>query len=231
MRRLSVTLLVLLALLLVADRVGAEVASRAVAAQARTAGGLASTPDVTITGFPFLTQAVRGRYDRVEVRATDVPADDLVLARLDATLLGVQVPLGAALSGSVDAVPVEAIEARALVPYAELSERAGASRRVVEPDGERVRVTGAVDVLGQTLSAVAISRVELVEGDIVVTAESFEVGNQAADRLVTRALRGRLDLRVPVGSLPYGLGLSGLDVEPNGVVVRAAAVDTVLAAS
>ena len=228
MRRPALTLLVLAVLLLVADRVGVVVAERVVAAQARTAGALATTPDVDITGFPFLTQAVRGRYERVEVRASGVPAGEVQLASLDATLTGVQVPLTDALTGAIGAVPVEAVEARALVPYEQLSERAGASRRVVEPDGDMVRVTGAVDVLGRTLSAVAISRVELLEGDIVVTGEEFEVGSQAADRLVTRALRGRLDLRVPIGTLPYGLGLTGVDVEPDGVVVLASASDTVL---
>ena len=228
MRRLTVTLLVLLVGLLVADRAAAFAASRVVASQARTAGGLLSTPDVDIEGFPFLTQALRGRYDRVVVAAQGVPAGEVELERLDATLSGVRVPLGDVLSGSLATIPVDAVEARALVPYDQLSERAGASRRVVTPDGDMVRVTGAVDVLGRTLSAVAISRVELVEGDIVVTAESFEVGNQAADRLVTRALRDRLDLRVPIGTLPYGLDLTGVRVQPDGVVVLATATDTAL---
>ena len=231
MRRLSITLLVLLAVLLVADRGGAAVASRVIASQVQDAGGLPSTPDVDIEGFPFLTQVLAGRYERVRVEATDVPGEDVRLATLDATLRGVRLPLSKVLSGSVGDVPVDAVEARALVSYDQLSERAGASRRVVTPSGDQVRVAGAVDVLGETLSAVAISRVELLEGDIVVTAEMFEVGNETADRLVTRALRGRLDFRVPVGTLPYGLGLTGVEVRPEGVVVLASSTDAVLSPS
>ena len=231
MRRLTLLLLVVLVGLLVVDRGAAFVASKVVASQARTAGGLASTPDVDVTGFPFLTQALRGRYDRVTVEARGVPAGEVQLARLDATLSGVRVSLSDALRGSLDTVPVDSVEARALVDYDQLSERAGASRRTVTPDGDMVRVFGEVDVLGRSFSAVAVSRVELVEGDIVVTGESYEVGSSAADRLVTRALRGRLDLRVPIGTLPYGLGLTGVEVQPDGVAVIARATDTVLSPS
>jgi hypothetical protein len=229
-KRLVVGLVVLLALVLVADRVGAQVASSTVAARVQESTALTEPPQVEIVGFPFLTQAFAGRYDRVEVSAADVPAGELRLDRLDATLRGVQVPLSRALSGSVERVPVEAVEARALVSYDQLSQRAGDRQLRVAPadDGQRVRVTGSVDVLGRSLSAVAISRVEVVNGAIVLTAEEFEVGNEAADGLFRNALSGRLDLTIPVTGLPYGLQVTGLDVEPDGVVVQATASDTVL---
>ena len=65
----------------------------------------------------------------MEVSAVDVPAGDLVLARLDAVLTGVEVPLSDALSGSVGAVPVERLTSRALVAYGELSTRLAATGR------------------------------------------------------------------------------------------------------
>ena len=226
MKRLVVTLVVLLALLLVADRAGAALASRAVATQVQTVGAAAAA-DVEIGGFPFLTQAIAGRYDEVVVVARDVPARDLTVARLEATLRGVEVPLSQALSGSVQSVPVAGVDATALLAYDELARRAG--REVtVAPAGDRVRVTGSVQVLGQTVSATALSRVEVVGGEVVVTAESFEVGNAAADEAVTRALGDRLDLRIPVAGLPYGLQVTGVDVQPEGVLVRAQAGATVL---
>lgn len=90
MRRLLVGLVVLLALLLAADRAGAALASRAIAAEVQSATRLPGEPDVEVAGFPFLTQALAGRYDRVELTARDVPAGELTLDRLDATLTGVQ---------------------------------------------------------------------------------------------------------------------------------------------
>lgn len=230
MKRLLVALVLLLALALVADRVGAQLASSTVAERVQESTALTQPPQVDIHGFPFLTQAVAGRYDRVEVSATDVPAGELRFDRLDATLSGVHVPLSQALSGSVERVPVDEVQARALVGYDQLSQRSGDRQLRVTPaeDGERVRVTGSVEVLGRTLSAVAVSRVEVVDGAIVVTAEEFEVGAAAADTLFTNALRGRLDLSIPVTGLPYGLRVTGLQVEPDGVVVQATATDTVL---
>ncbi|MBW3551514.1 MAG: LmeA family phospholipid-binding protein [Proteobacteria bacterium] len=81
--------------------------------QATTA--LPEEPDVTVRGFPFLTQALSGRYDRVDISARDAPAGEMTLTRLDTTLRGVRVTLSQALSGSVGEVPVDAVEARALL--------------------------------------------------------------------------------------------------------------------
>lgn len=228
MRRLLVGLVVLLGLLLVADRAGAAIASQAVAAQVQAGAGLAAEPAVEIGGFPFLTQAVSGRYDDVEVTARGVETPELTVDRLTATLRGVEVPLSAALSGSVASVPVEGVTATALVGYDELSRRSGDRRLTVAPAGDRVRVTGSVDVLGQTLSATAVSRVEVVDGALRVVAESYQVGDAAANEALTRALGGRLDLLLPVTGLPYGLQVTGVDVRPDGVAVRASAGATVL---
>ena len=228
MKRLTITLVVLLALLVVADRVGAEVASRAVATQVAAEAGLRTSPEVEIGGFPFLTQALAGRYDEVTVRADDVPAGEVTLARLDATLSGVEVPLGQAISGAVDAVPVRGVEAQALLGYAELTRRSGDRQLSVAPAGDKVRVTGMVQVLGRTLSATAVSRVEVVEGELLVTAEKYEVGNAGVDRALTRALGDRLDLRVPVEGLPYGLRVTGVRIADAGVTVLATAGPTVL---
>ena len=230
MRKLLVALVVLAGLLLLADRGLAAVAQRTVASEVQLAAGLTAEPDVDLGGFPFLTEAVRGRYDRVEVSSTRVPAGSLVLDRLDAVLLGAQVPLGEAISGSVTRVPVEQVTARALVGYDQLEQQSGDRRLTFTPDAGRLRVTGTVEVFGQELSAVAVSRLDVVDGDLLVTAESFEVGSDLADSLLTGALEGRFDLRVPVQDLPYGLTMTAVEVAPDGVVVLAQATDTVLEA-
>lgn len=221
-------LVLLLALLVLADRGAAAYADRALATQLQRSAGLSVAPSVAIGGFPFLTQAVRGRYGRIEVAAAGVPAGDTVLARLDAVLTGVEVPLSDVLSGSVRAVPVEQVEARVLLSYDDLARSSGRRRLTASPAGDRVRVSGEVEVLGRVLRASAVSTVVL-EGDaVVVTAQSYEVGNQVADALLTRALGDRLDLRVPVRALPYGLAVQSVTVEPAGILVRAAAAATVI---
>ena len=227
MKRLLVTGVVLVGLLAVADRVGASLASAAVEDQVVASAALESA-DVSIGGFPFLTQAISGRYDSVSVVARGVAAGEVTVDRLDATLTGVSVPLSAALSGSVDEVPVSSVRATALLSYAELSRRSGDRRRTVSPAGDRLRVTGSVTVLGQTVSASALSSVRVDGGAVVVTAESYSVGDAAASAAISRALGGRFDLRIPVTGLPYGLKVSGVEVTDDGVSVSAAAGATVL---
>lgn len=227
--RKSLLLLVFLAVLLVvADRSAAALGERALARELQATADLPEPPEVSVTGFPFLTQALRGRYDRVEVRAERVPAADTTLTDLDAVLTGLRVPLSDVLSDSVEQVPVERLEARVLLSYDDLSRRSQDRDLTVAPAGDRVRVTGRVRVVGQDLQASAVSTVALEDGEVVVTAESFEVGNGTADRLLTRALRGRFDLSVPVGGLPYGLQVQAVQVTPQGIAAQAVADDTVL---
>jgi hypothetical protein len=65
---------------------------------------------------------------------------------------------------------------------------------------------------------------------VVLTAEGVDLGSEAANRLVSRAVRGRFDARVPLGGLPYGLRLDGVRVQQDGLDVTARADDTVLSA-
>ncbi len=127
-------------------------------------------------------------------------------------------------------VPVEQVTARAVVGYDQLAQQSGDRQLTFAPDAGRLRVTGTIEVFGEELSAVAVSRLSVVEGVLLVTAESFEVGNDLADSLLSGALEGRFDLRVPVEDLPYGLTMTGVEVGDDGVVVLAQADDTVLEA-
>lgn len=233
MRRLLVGVVVLLLLLVAADRIGLVVAERAVArelAASGLSGPGAAGPTADIRGWPFLTQAVRGRYDEVVVTAQDVPAGELRFSEFEATLRGLQVPLSQALAGDVGDIPVAGLDARVVVPYEALARSSDLGDVRVEPAGDRVRVTGTAQVLGRSLSAAAVSRVDLDGSDILVTAETLDVGNDAVSSLLTRALQGRLDLRLPVRGLPYGLEPDALEIAPRGVVVDASARDTVLRA-
>ncbi len=228
MRRLLAFLLVLLVLVAVGDRLAAAFAADAIARQLQSAAALADPPEVSVGGVPFLTQAVRGRYDRLDVRAVRVPAGEVTFSELNATLSGVRVPLRDILADTVSAVPVDVVEGRGRLSYDALSRRSGDRALRVSPVGDRLRVEGVVSVAGRRLSAAAVSTLTLDGSDLVVTAQSIDVGNEAADAVLTRALRGRLDLRVPLGRLPYGLQVTGLAVEPDGVTFRALARDVVL---
>ncbi len=230
------TLLGLLALLaalllvagLVADPVAEGVAEDRVAEALRDRGGLAATPEVDVTGWPFLTQAVSGTYDDVRI---SLPAE--VLGRpegttADVVLRGVHVPLSDALSGSVREVPVDRIDGTATLSYDLLARELGAGTGLAR-EGDALRVTRTVEVLGYTVPLTAVATVSLDGQDLLVdVGEASAAGVDVPGFVVDRA-GALLDLRYPV-ELPFGLRLTGVRPSDGGVDVAVEATDTVLRA-
>jgi hypothetical protein len=229
MRKLLVSALVLVVLAVVLDRVGVRVAQRVVAERMRSSAHLTATPTVTIDGFPFLTQALSGSYERIQVTANDLSRGGVHITTLRAEALGASVPLGDVLSGNVKEIPVTGLTGTALVTYADLARFSGLVGVTITPLADGVEVTGRLSVLGMGVRATAVSSVSLKGRYIVVTARSLRVLGQSSPA-VLNALGGRLDLRVPVGSLPYGLQLTGLRATGAGVELEARTGPTVLRA-
>jgi len=228
-RRILTVLVVLLVLLGAADRGAVALAQRALADRVTQEQGVGSA-SVKVHGFPFLTQALRGHYDRVDVEARDIDRGGVRIAALSATLHGIHAPLGEVVGGELTAVRVDQIGATAVVSYVDLAHRSGLAGVTVEPLDGLVRVTARVKVMGQSVTASATSAVTLKGNALVVKARSVRVLGQSTPALLG-ALTGLLDLRVPVGQLPYGLRLTGVRVTAQGVVLSAAAEDAVLTAA
>lgn len=227
MRRLLTAVVVLVVLLVAADRITVAVAASVIASRMQVSAGLDSKPSVSIRGFPFLTQAIAGRYDHVVFRTGPLAREGVRLSQLEVSLTGAQIPLSEALSGTVRSVPVSGMTATATVTYADVAKRGGIAGISVVPLGSGVRVTGRVTVLGQTVSAATDSTVRLEGRAIVITAQRVSVLGQSSG-LLNSALAGRFDFRVPVGKLPYGLVLSGVRATPAGLVLAAGSGATVI---
>ncbi len=227
MRKLLVVVAVLTALAVGADRVAVAVAQGVLASQLGKVGDLRTDPSVTIAGFPFLTQAFDGHYERIEVRADDVARKGLRVSRLTVALEGVDLPLSKALKGSVGAVPVAGLSATALVSYADLAAASDLPDLTITRAGDGVRVAGTVTVGGRPVKASALSSVELSGTTLVVTTRSVEGALAPAVKAeVARAL----GIRAPVAALPFGLGLKDLQVTNDGALLTAASGPTTLRA-
>ncbi|MFW3171820.1 DUF2993 domain-containing protein [Geodermatophilus sp. CPCC 206100] len=227
MRALVVVLLLLLGLGVLADRIGVGIAEDRVAAVVADRGGLAGEPDVDIRGFPFLTQAIGGRYDdvRISLSAADLGRPDGT--RADVTLRGVAVPLSDVLSGSVQEVPVDRIDGTATLAYPLLAEQLGPGT-TLRREGDRLRVERTVEVAGVTVPLTAVGTVRLEGGDLVLdVAEAAGAGVDVPGFVLDRAA-DLLDLRYPVPPLPFGLQLTGVTPGDDGVAVAVEATDTVL---
>jgi hypothetical protein len=224
-----VVLVLLLGLAFVADRVALGIAEDRVATEVATKGGLQGTPEVEIEGFPFLTQAVGGRYDEVRIALTAEQLGQPAGTRADVALRGVQVPLSSVLSGSVTEVPVERVDGTATLSYPLLAAQLGGDT-TLRRDGDGLRITSTVEVAGQTIPLTATGTVTLDGNDLVVdVAEATGAGVEVPGLLVDRAA-DLLDLRYSVPALPFGLELTSVTPADDGVTVTVEAEDTVLAA-
>ena len=227
MKGLVVTIVVLLALAVAADRIAVGIAEDRVAEQLASQSGLAGTPSVDIAGFPFLTQAVAGDYEDVRIALT---ADDLgqpAGTHADVALHGVHVPLSSVLSGSVSEVPVDRVDGTATLSYELLSAQLGGDT-TLRREGDGLRITKTVEVLGQTLPLTATGTVTLDGNDLVVDVdEASGAGVDVPDFLVDR-VSGLLDIRYKIPALPFGLRLTSVEPGRDGVVVTVEARETVL---
>jgi hypothetical protein len=98
----------------------------------------------------------------------------------------------------------------------------------LRPEGDGLRITKTVEVLGQTIPLTAVGTVSLDGNQLVVDVEQATgAGVDLPDFLVTR-VSDLLDLRYDVPALPFGLQLTEVVPAEDGVDVRVEAEDAVL---
>lgn len=224
MRRLLRVLLVLVLLVgaaWVADTVLRSRAETRIAGELDAAvPGVERPPDVTIEGFPFLTQVAAGELQSVRLAApaatvADVRLEDVVV-RLREVSTAAPYTAGRA-------------EMTALLTPA-------AATAALGLDGVELAVRGAelvltTDLLGLPLDAVLAVRPE--GRDVVVDVTGFVLAGVGVDAAelpggIADALAG---LRFEVTGLPAGTSLTAVRVVPAGIEVAAAGEDLDLSAA
>ena len=228
LKRLLVFVGILVGLVALADRGLAVVAGNATASQIRIHEGLREDPDVTFRGFPFLTQAFAGEFQRVDVTVRDLERGGITIDRIDATLEGVEVDLSQALKGRVSAVPVEQGTAEVRLAYGDigtyLATKPGNIRVVVR--GGRPYVVssfgipgvGQVDVEGTPSVRVTGTSVRVVVSDTKVVSGGARLTPALAATAAARA-----SFTIPLDDLPFGIEVKSAVLTDVGLVVTATA--------
>jgi hypothetical protein len=209
-KRLLVTIVVLAALFVAADRLAVHVAEGRLASAVASAQGAATDPTVTIRGFPFLTQAFGGEYDDIQITGRSLVRGDLTADRVTAELRGVQLSLGDALAGRVGLVPARSASVTALLLWDELENASGQAVQMSAAAGGGVRVVTVVS--GRQLTFVCEPSVQ--RGQLV---------------LVPRDVAGRT-VRIGSPRLPFRMALSRTHVTATGIEVTASGRDVALTA-
>ena len=171
MRALLVVVLLLLGLAVLADRVGVGIAEDKVAEQVAAKGGLAGHAGRSTS--PASRSSPRrwpARYDDVRIALTAEELGQPAGTRADIALHGVHVPLSSVVSGSVDQVPVDRIDGTATLSYALLAAQLGGDT-TLRREGDGLRITKTVEVLGRTIPLTATGTVALDGDELVVDVE------------------------------------------------------------
>ncbi|MDX3313170.1 LmeA family phospholipid-binding protein [Streptomyces sp. NPDC054884] len=231
LRILLVVVVVLGGLFVLADRLAVNFAEGEVADKLKANEGLAATPDVSIKGFPFLTQVVGGSLDDVEVgikdyqAATGTSGQTIRIGDLQADMKGVE------FSGDYSSATAASATGSASITYAELLKTAkaeptevvrGVTANVVglsDGGNGKIKVAVQATVLGTKLpQPVYVLSTVTVQGDTVrVHADSLPSfgGVRAAENEV----RSITDFQQKIDDLPGGIKLDKVQAGKDGVEI------------
>jgi len=222
--RSLVALAVLVALLVGADRVAAHIAENQIASAVQTAADLDQKPKVAVRGFPFVTQAVRGYYARIDVTATDIFGRGDVGGRGSVTTVhfdGVHIPASKALSGKVHTIAVDHVTGVVDVAFADIANAAhlpGLTVRAVAGHDDEVLVDESTTVAGVAVNASVTAAVSLSGNTITLKALSVQIpGGLTVPASVLSDLRSHAAFSVRVPGLPSGVRMTGIAVTPDGI--------------
>jgi len=241
--RPSLPVLIGIAVLVAVDRLGAIVAAHVLAGQVKTDEHLPHRPSTSIGGFPFLTQAIGGKYKDVTVEATDLPVDGVSVTSLTVHLHGVHIPLGKVIHDSVVQVPVDRVDGTALVAFADLNTYLSSHHPLgqvlaLRPGtGNTATVFDRLHVGNKVFSLHGVGTISL-RGNVVDVGVAHLAGPRGASgasgavsaTLIRQALK-RLKIAVPFDNLPFRITLTSVRFTSTGVTVAGGAKNTVLGAS
>jgi hypothetical protein len=234
-RRFLIGLLVFLVLvgglLVVGDRLAANFAEDKIAEQVRqevaSQNVQSAPPDVTVGGFPFLTQVLAGNYEHIKIVMQDVQGsvngDSVTLPRLDVNARDVKASLDTLRSGQGDVV-ASTVDGTATIAYAsvvELIDQPGLE--LAERDG-KLLASAPVTFLNQRFTLNGTAGLTVDEGTIQIKFEDVTAEGlpqvPLAQQLVDNFAQN-ISINVKLPDLPFQLDVSEVKPTPEGLAVTA----------
>ncbi|GGJ44856.1 LmeA family phospholipid-binding protein [Streptomyces brasiliensis] len=231
LRILLIVVVILGGLFVIVDRVAVHFAEGEAADKLRTTENLAATPDVSIKGFPFLTQVAGGELDDIEVgiksyeAASGNGAEKIRIDDLKADMKGVE------FSGDYSSATAATATGTATIAYDELLKTAKSTPTQVAP-GVTARVVGLSDggngkikvaveatVLGAKLPqpVYVLSTVTVVDNKVKVHADTLP--RFGSVDIAENRVREITDFQQAVDELPGGIKLDKVQAAQDGVEI------------
>jgi hypothetical protein len=187
----AITTIVIVVLLLVADRVGQMVVEGVIKDQVQKSLATPDKPSVDMGGFPFLPQLISQKFDDVKVDIRDADAGQIRVERVSATLKGVK--------REGEGATVDSLSGGGRISYAAATEAAGGY--TVSYGGKNlVKISGQVRFAGQARTASATGRPRIEGNELLIKPEKVSVDGTSAP------VSGLIpDIRYPLREIPKGM--------------------------
>jgi hypothetical protein len=193
-------------LAVIGDRIAVAYAEHRIGSEIQKQG-FGARPDVTIYGFPFLTQVAGHHFPHAGMSAKNVREGPVTISSIKGDVRDVRVSSGFK-SGTIGSV-----DGTGTISFGNLAKAAGQPDLKLAADGpDKVKAEVDLDDLGVG-TATAIAQVTKVGNGIrvhAISVEGFSLDDLADD----------LDFTVPVKGLPMGLEFKSLSVSSHGVALR-----------
>ena len=236
LRILLIFVVILGGLFVIADRVAVHFAENEAADKVRTTQDLASTPDVNIKGFPFLTQVASGKLDDVVVSIRDYEATaatgtagsgasgakSIRIDDLKADMKGVS------FSGDYGSATADTATGTATIAYDELLKAARSEPTGIFP-GVKAQVVGLSDggngkiKVDIKVSVAGASQTYPVLSSVTVDSDMVKVHADNLPKLVVDLADSRIraitDFQQGIDRLPGGVKLDSVRAAKNGVEI------------
>jgi LmeA-like phospholipid-binding len=212
---LVIFLILVVGLIIAADRVGLWVAQDQIAKNVASQYGLDHKPDVKIKGFPFLNQALNGRYGEIDVNVGDVTQLGVHLTNTVVTLKGVKAPLSDAVHGDASKMVADTATSVATVSYADVDKQAPRGLKV-SAKGKNLQVRGPVTVLGLSRTVTATVTVRPSGRSVRVLPQTVDAGGTT---IPVALVQQAFSFTMPVKGLPLNTRISDVQIGQDGLRV------------
>jgi LmeA-like phospholipid-binding len=176
---------------------------------------LTSKPDVSIAGFPFLTQVAAKKFSKVGIKISNLTAGPVTITSINATASNIRIKSFAFSSGTIGS-----LSGTALISFGSLGNTLASQFGPLGAllNGAGLRLTDAgPDEVQATLNLLVTSgsatwRITQLGGN------RLNVHLVSSSGLPSSLLGSIQDVTLQIPSLPLGLTISNISVTPSGVV-------------
>ncbi len=229
---LLVTFLILVGILVLADRGAAWAAESKISDQVAQKAAekkieMEGKPDVTIEGFPFLTQVIGGEFQAVDIKMRKLSLDGVSVDSLDVRATDVKADIGDLMNGKGD-VRAGEVTGKATVAFDQVEELVGMDGAKVRGKDGKLLITVPVSLGPTKVTALATARVKVYDGGIKIQVDDVSVKEADLPSSLRSEVASSLSRRIALPALPYGLKVRGATVADDGIVAMASAQDVPL---